>query len=157
MKAKIKMLAMMFVAVVCCVACDDDDVWVDEAFYDSLLYQYPDAVDIEWDRRGRYYVADFWIDNHEAVAWFDTAAKWLMTDVDISWSELPLAVQGGFNSGDYSSWMPNEYHHIVYADETVQYVIEVEDGRKEKMLFYAPDGQFLKEKDVARRDDIIWP
>mgnify|MGYP007010755038 FL=1 len=71
MKTKIQVLAMMFIAAMAFGACDDDDkndnITVPDAVSKALKDKYPAAMDIEWERKGDYFVA--------TVGW--TAGKWM--------------------------------------------------------------------------------
>lgn len=71
MKTKIQVLAMMFIAAMAFGACDDDDkndnIKAPDAVSKALKDKYPAAMDIEWERKGDYFVADCW----------RTAGKWM--------------------------------------------------------------------------------
>ena len=53
---------MMFIAAMSFSACDDDDkndnLKVPDAVSKALKDKYPAAMDIEWERKGDYFVAD---------------------------------------------------------------------------------------------------
>lgn len=53
---------MMFIAAMAFSACDDDDkndnITVPDAVSKALKDKYPAAMDIEWERKGNYFVAD---------------------------------------------------------------------------------------------------
>lgn len=69
MKTKIQVLAMMFIAAMAFGACDDDDkndnIKAPDAVSKALKDKYPAAMDIEWERKGDYFVADCWMDGRE--------------------------------------------------------------------------------------------
>lgn len=56
---------MMFIAAMAFGACDDDDkndnITVPDAVSKALNDKYPAAMDIEWERKGDYFVADCWM------------------------------------------------------------------------------------------------
>ncbi len=158
MKAKTKLFAMLLFAAFAFVSCDDDDdVRVSQDMFDALFDKYPNAVDVDWDKRGVYYVADFWNDRHDMNAWFDGRNTWIMSDTEILWSEVPAEVQSAFGNSGYASWRQEGVDYLQYADGSQQYVLELENGNRKVQLYYLPDGQFYKEKDVSHRDNIIWP
>ena len=94
MKMKFQLLAMMFIAALAFSACGDDDkndgITVPDAVSKALKNKYPAATDIEWERKGDYFVADCWMDGKEMDVWYDTQAVWRLTEVDILWGSLPL-------------------------------------------------------------------
>lgn len=69
MKTKIQVLAMMFIAAMAFGACDDDDkndnIKAPDTVSKALKDKYPAAMDIEWERKGDYFVADCWMDGRE--------------------------------------------------------------------------------------------
>lgn len=97
MKTKIQVLAMMFIAAMAFGACDDDDkndnIKAPDAVSKALKDKYPAAMDIEWERKGDYFVADCWMDGREMDVWYDVQATWKLTETDILWEGLPPTVQ----------------------------------------------------------------
>lgn len=93
MKTKIQVLAMMFIAAMAFGACDDDDkndnIKAPDAVSKALKDKYPAAMDIEWERKGDYFVADCWMDGREMDVWYDVQATWKLTETDILWEGLP--------------------------------------------------------------------
>ena len=65
MKSKIKSILAAFLMLTSfsfgLVACDDDDnhANVPSEFEAALKQQYPDAKNVEWERKGKYRVAEF--------------------------------------------------------------------------------------------------
>lgn len=80
---------MMFIAAMAFGACDDDDkndnITVPDAVSKALNDKYPAAMDIEWERKGDYFVADCWMDGREMDVWYDVQATWKLTETDILW------------------------------------------------------------------------
>lgn len=108
MKTKIQVLAMMFIAAMAFGACDDDDkndnIKAPDAVSKALKDKYPAAMDIEWERKGDYFVADCWMDGREMDVWYDVQATWKLTETDILWEGLPPTVQTAFEGGEYAQW-----------------------------------------------------
>ena len=79
---------MMFIAAMAFSACDDDDkndnITVPDAVSKALKDKYPAAMDIEWERKGNYFVADCWMDGREMDVWYDVQATWKLTETDIT-------------------------------------------------------------------------
>mgnify|MGYP000004888965 FL=1 len=162
MKMKIQMLAMLFIAAMVFGACSDDDkndnITAPDAISKAFKEKYPAATDVEWERKGNFFVADCWMDGREMDVWFDTQAVWQLTEVNISWEGLPAAVQTAFNTGEYANWKREDIDMLQYPVEPVQYVIEVEKGNMEYQLFYDQSGNLLDQKDVSGdKDDTHWP
>lgn len=163
MKQKIKFLAMLFMATLAFAACDNDDdddlnaKNVPESVTRALKEKYPAATRIEWERKGDYYVADCHMDGKEMNVWFDASSVWQLTQVNITWSDLPATVQTGFNATKYASWKLEEVDMLEYSLQPLVYVIEVEQGKTEIQLFFSESGGLMQTRDVTGKDDTLWP
>lgn len=118
MKTKIQVLAMMFIAAMAFGACDDDDkndnIKAPDAVSKALKDKYPAAMDIEWERKGDYFVADCWMDGREMDVWYDVQATWKLTETDILWEGLPPTVQTAFEGGEYAQWRREDIDMLEY-------------------------------------------
>lgn len=159
MKTKIQFLAMLLIATIAFMACDKDDditsvpVEISQAFNNK----YPHATNVEWERKGNYYVADFRMDGKDFDAWFEDDGNWVMTEMDITWNNLPETVQTSFNASEYASWRIEDVDLLEYPLTPMEYVIEVEQGEKEVQLFYSETGNLLRTRDVTNKDDTHRP
>lgn len=117
MKTKIQVLAMMFIAAMAFGACDDDDkndnITAPDAVSKALKDKYPAAMDIEWERKGNYFVADCWMDGREMDVWYDVQATWKLTETDILWEGLPPTVQTAFEGGEYAQWRREDIDMLI--------------------------------------------
>lgn len=161
MKIKFQTLAMMFIAALMFGACSDDDdkdsIKVPEAISQALMTKYPSAVHIEWKQKGGYYVAECNVDGHENDVWFNRQAEWQLTEMDISWDNLPGTVQTTFSSSEYADWKIEDMVLLDYPLQPMQFVIEVEKGKTEYQLFYSEEGSLMQTRDVTDKDDTHWP
>lgn len=159
MKMKIQLLAMMMIAAFAFTACsdDDDNVAVPETVSAALQAKYPSATQVEWETKGNYFVADCRLNNRDADVWFDANGSWMLTETEIVWGDLPVAVQEAFNAGEYATWQKEDFDMLEYPSSSVLYVIEVEQGKTEIQLFYKADGTLDQTKDVSNTDDTHWP
>ena len=145
MKVKLFMLLFAFSAVAF-VGCDDDDddFLPETSVVSAFTSKYPKAEKVSWGNKTDYKVAEFILDNHEMEAWFDTQGNWFMTETDIRFEELPLAVQEKHVLGVYANWKVDDVDRIErYNTETI-YVVEVEKDKQEVELIYAADGTLIK-------------
>ena len=123
----------------------------------AMKAKYPAATHVEWETKGNYYVADCMLDGNELEAWFSRQAVWVLSVMDITWNNLPPAVQTSFLSGRYADWKIEELEYLEYPLLPVQYVIRVEQGENELQLFYSDTGGLLREHPVSGDDDTHWP
>nr|WP_302831752.1 PepSY-like domain-containing protein [uncultured Bacteroides sp.] len=161
MKTKIQLLAMMFIAVLAFSACSDDDkndgITVPESISNALKAKYPSATDVDWEKKGVYFVADCWVDGKELDVWFDANATWQLTEISIAWNDLPATVQTGFNGSEFATWQREDIDMLEYPLQPIQYVIEVKNGNTEYQLFFSEDGNLMNSRDVTGKDDTHWP
>lgn len=145
-------LMTVLTAAIGFVACDDDDdnktpdMNVTGEYVQALTARYPTAYRVEWERKGPWHVADFYIDRDEMEAWFDADARWVMTRTELGKNLLsvPTVVANAFASGDYSTWTIDDIDYYEKPDMEF-YVIEVENpGRPDMDLFYGTDGVLIK-------------
>ena len=114
------------------VACDNykAPASMRNAFYEK----YPQAVDVEWEKKHGYAVAEFTLPGEgECEAWYTKGGVWVMTKYDIKYSDLPQAVRTAFETS-YGAQTPAD----IYLD-------------------YAPDGTLLRTAvDVEDYDNIYY-
>lgn len=148
MRMKMTKLPVMLLAVLTIgfASCSDDDNYVpDDVVTKAFSSKYPDATNVKWETKTDYKVADFVLNNKECEAWFDAQGNWKMTETDILFSDLPLAVQESFTKSVYSACSIDDVDKIERPDMETVYVIEVEKGEVEVDLYYVADGTLIKE------------
>ena len=106
MKTRMTIFASLLLAGFAFTSCDDDNdnYTPDEKIVNVLYEKYPNAQRIDWELQHDHYVADFYDNNIEKEAWFNTKGEWVMTESDILFKNLPEAVQTAFNESDYKNW-----------------------------------------------------
>lgn len=127
---------------------DDDKVTgsVPEAFTKALQAKFPEAKNVEWERKGNYYVAEFTHNFQETDVWFGDGAQWAMTVTDYGKNLffLPPEVEASFAESEYGYWTVDDVDFYERTDRNF-YVIEVEKkGQPDTDLFYQPDGARIK-------------
>lgn len=125
-------------------ACDDDNYTPEDIYVQAFQQMYPEASRVEWETKQGFKVADFHLQNKETEAWFDLSAKWLMTETDLRYTDLPAAIRTAFEASEYASWRVDDVDKIERLDSETVYVIEVESGKQECDLYYGADGTFIK-------------
>ena len=158
MKQISRFLFLPMLAMLAFTACDsDDDVPANEvplSYKTALSSMYPDAVKVEWERDGGYYVADFARFGHDYDVWFGSEATWAMTEIDNgnTLEGLPSGLIVAFANSEYG-YVPDYTLDQVKEYQRPSgtfYVIEVEPnkGGADVHLFYGPDGTLLRTSTV---------
>ena len=91
-------LFAVLIAATTLIACDDD-YNAPQTTRAEFQTQYPNAVDVEWEKKRGYVVAEFHIPGQgECEAWYTKGGEWVMTKYDIKYSDLPQAVRTAFET-----------------------------------------------------------
>ena len=144
MKTKLLLLATLFLGFTLQSCSDDDDSMGNTVVESAFAAKYPNATRVEWEVKGTYYVADFWLNNQEQEAWFSWDGDWYYTETDITFAQLPEAVKTAFNQSEYATWHIDDVDMLDRKGMDIIYVIEVEKGNQEYDLYYTADGVLVK-------------
>lgn len=148
MKLRLLLFPLMLVGLFAVTGCHDDEdhIQVTPQMNNAFNSMFPDASRVNWEREGRYYVAEFWRPemNAEAEAWFDESSQWIMTITDITYAQLPDAIKTSFESSEYATWRVEDVDWVERADRESVYVLDVESGNQECELYYTADGVLVK-------------
>lgn len=146
MKTKLSVLALAICGMLAFSSCDDDDnnYQPDTTVTKSFDTKYPNADRVKWENKNGYQVADFHEGKNDAEAWFDNNGNWLLTKTEIDYGQLPEAVRGSLEKGEYSEWRRTDIDKVERFNTATVYVIEVEQGNQEIDLYYAEDGTLIK-------------
>lgn len=123
----------------------DDDYTPEDTVVKSFNLKYAEATRVEWEKKGNYKVADFYLDNREMEAWFENNGNWIMTETDIIYDELPQKVQDSLKASIYGAWRIEDIDKIERPDTEIIYIIDVEKDPQEYDLYYSGEGILLKE------------
>ena len=176
MKTFFLLLFAMFITVGVC-ACDEgneaDDLSqkIKVDILRAFDQRFPQAQDVDWDKEGKYFVAEFKspvgsevigpaanpMVLYEMEAWFDHGGNWRMTVMEVIYDMLPHSVQVGFSSCSYSGWKVEECNVVEGNGQDTLYILEVQNGSEERELYFNPQGKLTMEKKHSSDDygDLI--
>ena len=159
MKARMTIFASLLLAGFTFTSCDDNDdnYTPDEKIVNVLYEKYPNAQRVDWELQHDHYVADFYDNNIEKEAWFNTKGEWVMTESDILFENLPKAIQTAFGESEYKDWRVDDVDMLERVEMETMYVIEVEKSKQEFDLFYAEDGTLIKAVEDIDNNDYYQP
>lgn len=146
-------------------SCSDDDddnntnATVPEAFVNSLKAKYPDAVNVKWETKANYRVAEFKrVSTEEYDVWFNADdAKWAMTEIDYGKDLflLPTLINKAFEQSEYSTWAIDDISLYQRVNDEF-YVFEVEKtGQPDKCVLFNTDGTLIKAVNEAQFGTIL--
>ena len=161
MKAVCLLCCAMSVSLALC-ACDtgDDLKKVSTEVLKAFQQRYPQAEQVDWERDGRYYVAEFRapysqpgapvmavpLQMFEMEAWFDSLANWRMTVIDANYTLLPPEVSNGFTVSKYGKWHVDDVSIVELNGKDPVYILEIENNGSERTLYFNQRGVLTKEK-----------
>lgn len=149
----ILLCALTFSAALYASNWEDGKARIKIEILNAFQQKFPNATDVEWDKEGRYYVAEFKSVPETGAnrqpcdmeAWFDSRANWKMTVSDVVYSILPAVVKDAFTSGNFGTWNVENAHIVERDGKENLYLLEVEHGRSERDLIYNQKGVLVKE------------
>lgn len=144
---KILLIPLLVLGLFAWQGCNDDDdlrnpggnTDVESAF--NAMYS--DADRVEWEKKGNYWVADFWKDGREKEAWFEMNGNWYQTETDITFAELPETVKTAFGASEYKDWRVDDVDMFERNDAEIFYILDVERGNQDYDLYYSSDGTMI--------------
>lgn len=158
---KIMFAVIAVAATLLAVGCDDDRA--PQSTRNAFNEQYPTAVDVDWDRKHGYSVAEFRLSGEwgEHEAWYDKHGNWVMTSIDMRFSDLPGAVQTAFHTAYGTETPVADVERLERKNAATIYLIEAEivfDGYlTEVWLDYTEDGTLLRTNvDVEDYDNVYY-
>ena len=159
MKTRMTIFASLLLAGFTFTSCDDNDdnYTPDEKIVNVLYEKYPNAQRVDWELQHDHYVANFYDNNIEKEAWFNTKGEWVMTESDILFENLPKAIQTAFGESEYKDWRVDDVDMLERVEMETMYVIEVEKSKQEFDLFYAEDGTLIKAVEDIDNNDYYQP
>ena len=153
------MILVMVLSTMTFTACGqkkDVPAIVNKAFEQKVSN--PKDVEWEYDSEDKLWEVEYEIGKDEFTSAFDETGKWVETEKEIKFSELPEPVNATLKS-DYADYKVEEVEFIE-TPECKFYEVEVElkkDGKEvEFELLFSPDGKVVKkeqEKDDEESDD----
>ena len=112
---------------------------------EAFNLKFPNATNVKWEKESvNEYEAEFKWNGESYSANFTVDAKWLETEITISFNQLPEQVQQSF-SKDYPNVKLEEVSRIEKPDNKIHYEIEFGKGLKKHELFYSADGIVVTE------------
>ena len=157
---KFMFAAVAFVVALGLFACDKYDA--PASLRNTFSTQYPNAVDVEWEKKHGYAVAEFTIPGEgECEAWYTKGGEWVLTKYDIKYSDLPQAVRTAFETAYGAQTPVDDVERLERSTGEIIYFIEatvvVNGFLTDIYLDYAPDGTLLRTAvDVEDYDGIYY-
>lgn len=126
-------------SVIAAQAQDVDTKDVPAAVKTALSQKYANATDLEWEKHGNNYEADFDIDRIDHAAMIDPSGKVLMTRRDIMKNDLPQAITSAI-AQQYKSMRLDDME-LVEKDGKKYYQVELDQQGQDKKVVFSADGK----------------
>jgi len=141
------LLLLPCVLLLACSKNDSDDVQPDavpQAVRTSFATRFPTVTDLDWEKQGANYEADFKVNAVDHDALLDPAGTVLMYKYDIATTDLPAAVQAALAQNHAGLRLDDvETRFQGSSTETSFYQVELDvaDPQPDRKLVYSADGQ----------------
>lgn len=107
--------------------------------------KFKNATKVKWDKESLHeYEAEFQWQGLNYSANFSDTGKWLETESQSSFTQLPDKVQNAFNSS-HKGAIVKAVAKIETSKGENKYEVEIKNGVSTIELFYTPDGKEVKE------------
>ncbi|RDV15686.1 hypothetical protein DXT99_08470 [Pontibacter diazotrophicus] len=121
---------------------DENDVVpndVPEAVKNTLTTNFSNAMDVEWEKSGTNYEADFDVAGVDHEALIEPSGEMLMYKYDIPETELPDAVTAAI-SQNYSGMHIDDAERLYQGNDEF-YQVDLDNSGTDVHLVFSPDGQ----------------
>ena len=143
MKKIIAGFAFVIGSVVAVQAQDVAEKDVPEAVKSALSQKYANATDLEWEKHGDNYEADFDVKRIDHAVMIDPSGKILMTRHDLMEKDLPQALQNAI-SQNYKGMRVDDVEQVE-KDGNTYYQLELDQKGKDKKVVLSKDGKEVTE------------
>ncbi len=116
---------------------------VPKAVQNSFHAEYVSVTDVDWEKEGNLYEAEYEENNAEQTILFDAAGTILRTESEVLMSGIPAAIQVYVETNFKGFKM--EEAVILKWDGNSFYKIEIDDDRKELDILFDMEGNYVSE------------
>lgn len=137
-------MRLLFVLSFFIFSCNDDDndvvpSSIPEVVTNALVTAFPDAADVEWEKAGENYEADFDVNTVDHKALLTANGSMLMYKHDIAQADLPEAVKASI-AQNYSGLQADDTE-LLNLSGTTYYQVEFDQSGTDTKVVFAEDGQ----------------
>jgi uncharacterized membrane protein YkoI len=106
--------------------------------------QYSNATDIDWEKKGQLYEAEFDKDGSDWEVRLDQTGKVIREKKDIDYNELPDKIKDALKTG-YKDYSVDDLDQITENNQ-ILYKVELENKTEEIKLWFDKEGQTVTRK-----------
>lgn len=115
---------------------------LDSAIADFIAEKYNGAVILEFDYDDGWLEVEIIHENREKDLYFNGAGKWIRTEWDIRYNELPETVKTAITASEWAAYSIDDIEYVQTPAEEY-YRIELESGKQEITLKITESGNIL--------------
>jgi uncharacterized membrane protein YkoI len=132
-------IALVGASVIAAQAQDVAAKDVPEAVKNALSQKYANATDLDWEKHGDNYEADFDVDRIDHAAMIDPSGKILMTRRDVMEKDLPQGLRTAIGQ-NYKGMRVDDVEQVE-KDGKTYYQLELDQKGQDKKVVLAQDGK----------------
>ena len=116
---------LVFTTFSCGGGVDDPYIPTNPDITSALKNLYPNVTDVTWSKKGKYEVADCYVNDVELHVWFNVNATWVMTEEEIFRTQLPDAVEEAYSKSEYANWVIDNLTKLTFPSRSTLYLFDV--------------------------------
>lgn len=116
-----------------------------QAVVETFEQEFAAAEDVDWEKRGDTYEAEFELNGEEKEAHISESGELEMTSTEINRNELPQEVNQTLKQ-DYADYDFQEFSKVEKDGKTKYKVKAEKDGQSEKLMFDSSGEKIEKDK-----------
>lgn len=129
-------------------ACETSVEEVPDNILNAFNNEYPNAMEVEWEKEGDEYEVEFEIDEVEREITYDMQANIVETGIDVSEDELPANTLT-YISENYAGYEIDDADEVENGDMSY-FEVEIENDQQEIELLFNLQGDFVREVEVEK-------
>jgi tRNA-binding EMAP/Myf-like protein len=110
----------------------------------SLSLKYPQVMmnNVDWEKVGQYYKADFKSGDKKYEVLMDQSGAWVHSEITLK--ELPNEVKDGLSKSEFKTSKVNEVEKIENPDLITRYKVDISKGNQEYNILLDQKGEIIK-------------
>lgn len=141
---KLFIFAIPLLTALSSCAQDVSQALVPSVVLNAFQQKFPQASDVEWEKKGELYEVEFDLQYKDHKALLDSTGKIIKHKQEIKPSELPISVQTTLQKG-FSKYKIDDVKRIE-TEGIVIYKVEVENAKEEKKVYLDANGKIIEGK-----------
>jgi hypothetical protein len=132
---------------------ESKEVTVPAAVQDAFSKQFPNAGNVKWSMESENeYEAEYELDKNNQASNYDVSGKWLVTETEISKSNLPDSVKSTLTK-EFEGYKIIKAEKVENPVKGISYEVKFEKGEFTFVAEFSSEGKVLNSKKANEKED----